>query len=41
LNTTTAVYVVAECSDIAVFVHLRVCMSQCIRTLPGFDQFRN
>jgi len=24
-----------------VFVRLRVCMSQCIRTLPGLDQFRN
>jgi len=24
-----------------VFVHLRVCMSQCILTLPGLDQFRN
>jgi len=35
-------YFVTECSDIAVFfVCLRVCMSQCIRTLPGLDQFRN
>ena len=41
LNTTTAFYFVTEYSDIAVFVRLRVCMSQCIRTLPGFDQFRN
>jgi len=32
---------VTECSNIAVFVRLRVCMSQCIRTLPGLDQFRN
>jgi len=32
---------VTEYSDIAVFVRLRVCMSQCIRTLPGLDQFRN
>jgi len=22
-------------------VRLRVCMSQCIRTLPGLEQFRN
>ena len=41
LNTTTAFYFVTECSDIAVFVRLRVCMSQCIRTLPGLDQFGN
>jgi len=41
LNTTTAFYFVTECSNIAVFVRLRVCMSQCIRTLPGLDQFRN
>ena len=38
LNTTTAFYFVTECSDIAVFVSLRVCMSQCICTLPGLDQ---
>jgi len=34
-------YFVTECSNIAVFVRLRLCMSQCIRTLPGLDQFRN
>jgi len=28
LNTTTAFYFVTEFSDIAVFVRLRVCMSQ-------------
>jgi len=39
LNTTTAFYFVTECSNTAVFVRLRVCMSQCIRTLPGLDQF--
>ena len=39
LNTTTAFYFVTECSNIAVFVRLRVYMSQCIRTFPGFDQF--
>jgi len=38
LNTTTAFYFATECSDIAVFVRLRVCMSQCIRTLPELDQ---
>jgi len=38
---TTAFYVVAECSDIAVFARLGVCISRFIRTLPGFDQFRN
>jgi len=38
LNTATAFYFVTECSDIAVFFRLRVCMSQCIRTLPGLDQ---
>jgi len=27
--------------NIAVFVRLRVCLSQCIRTLTGLDQFRN
>jgi len=41
LNTTTAFYFVTECSDIAVFVRLRVCVSQGIRTLPGLDQWRN
>jgi len=41
LNTTTAFYFVTEWSKIAVFVRLRVCMSQCIRTLPDLDQFRN
>jgi len=41
LNTTTAFRFVTECSDIAVFVRLKVCMSQCIRTLPGLDQFGN
>jgi len=41
LNTTTAIYFVTEYSDIAVFVRLRVRMSQCIRTLLGLDQFRN
>jgi len=41
LNTTTAFYFVTECSNIAVFVRLRVYMSQRIRTLPGLDQFRN
>ena len=30
-----------QCSDIAVFVRLMVCMSKCIRTLPGLDKFRN
>jgi len=35
------IYFVTECSEIAVFVRLRVCMSQCIRNLPGLDQFRN
>jgi len=39
--TSTAYYFVIECSDIALFVRLRVCMSQRIRTLPGLDQFRN
>jgi len=34
-------YFLSECSDIAVFVRLRVCMSQCIRTLPGLNHFRN
>ena len=32
---------VTECSNFAVFARLRVCMSQCIRTLPGLDQFKN
>jgi len=41
LNTASAFYFVTECSNIAVFVRLRVYISQCIRTLPGFDQFRN
>jgi len=41
LDTTTAFYFVSECSNIAVFVRLRVRMSQCIRTLSGLDQFRN
>ena len=41
LNTTTAFYFVTECSNFAVFVRLRVCMSQCTRTLAGLDQFRN
>jgi len=41
LNTTTAFYFATQCSDTAVFVRLRVCVSQCIRTLPGLDQFRN
>ena len=41
LKITTAIYFVIECSDIAVFAGLRVCVSQCIRTLPGLDQFRN
>ena len=41
LNTTTVFYFVTECSDIAVFVRLRVCTSQCLRTLPGLDRFRN
>jgi len=40
LNTTTAFYFVTECSNIAVFVRLRVCMSQRIRTLPDLDQLR-
>jgi len=35
------IYFVTGGSDIAVFVRLRVCMSQCIRTLPGLDQLRN
>ena len=35
------ILLVTECSNIAVFVRLRVCMSQCIRTLSGLDQFRN
>jgi len=41
LNTATAFYFVTECSDIAVFIRLRVCMSQYIRTSPGLDQLRN
>ena len=41
LNTATALYFVTECSSTAVFVRLRVCMSQCICTLAGLDQFRN
>jgi len=41
LNTTTVFYFVTERSNIAVFVRLRVYMSQCIRTLPGLDQFWN
>jgi len=41
LNTATAFDFVTECSNFAVFVRLRVCMSQCIRTLAGLDQFRN
>jgi len=41
LNTTTAFYFVTECSDIAVFVRLRVVVPHCIHTLPGLDQFRN
>jgi len=41
LNTSTAFYFVTECSNIAVFVRLRVCMSRRIRTLPGLDQFRD
>jgi len=41
LNTTTAFYFVTECLDIAVYVRLRVLMSQCIRALPGLDQFMN
>jgi len=40
-KTTTAFYFATECSNIAVFVRLCVCMSQCIRTLPGLDKFRN
>jgi len=40
-STTSAFYFVTECSDIAVFFRLRMCMSQCIRTLPGLDQYRN
>ena len=41
LKTTNACYFVTECSNIAVFVRLRECMSQCIRTLSGLEQFRN
>jgi len=41
LNNTTAFYFVTEYSNIAVFVRLGLCMSQCIRTLSGLDQFRN
>jgi len=33
LNTTTTFYFVTECSDIAVFVRLRVCMSHCHNAL--------
>ena len=40
LNTATTFYFVSECSDVAVFFHLRVCMSQYFRTLPGLDQGR-
>jgi len=36
LITTTAFYFVTEYSDIAVFVRLGVCMSQCIHTLPSW-----
>ena len=39
LNTTTAFYFVTEYSDITVFVRLRVCMSQRIRTLTGRGTF--
>ena len=38
LNTTTVFYFVTECSSIAVFVRLRVCMSQCIGTLLGLTR---
>jgi len=41
LNTATTFYFVTEYSEIAGFVRLRVCVSWCIRTLPGLDQFRN
>jgi len=35
------ILLLTECSNFAVSVRLRVCKSQCIRTLPGLDQFRN